>query len=218
MKFVHRLGALALSFALPISVIAQPALIGCGKNGDLAKLEMTGFVSTSPDGCPLLDDKEIYKVVEKFAVGTLFAWRLGIPNTCFSGSVGGTLTYNGIISNVSGEAQSAQRIFPVSANDVPATPGLFAVSTDGTLSAGAALTALRLSIDNKEAIILSDDRFLSNQFGRDAEDFLIIGSSGDLRFNGRLSGSAQLIPDFPNEGDLSISFDDISGSVCVKDK
>ena len=89
------------------------------------------------------------------------------------------------------------------------------------------MTALRMDINGSSADVLIDDHFLSTEIGDDTEDFLIVGSAGDLRLSGRLVGKGYLIPDFDEEGNLrslTIDFGEsndggyISGNVCVGTK
>jgi hypothetical protein len=108
--------------------------------------------------------------------------------------------------------ESAQRLFPV-----PGGQALFAVSTDETLQAGAAMTLLHLEGASQspgtplKLDILLDDHFLLDPFGVDAEDFNVVGSKGTYDVLGRMSAQGQVLSPFP----LIVSFE-ISGDVCLK--
>ena len=113
-------------------------------------------------------------------------------------------------------SESAQRLFPVPL--VQGGVNLFAASSDGTLQAGAAMTAIHLegedeNDDSYEFDVLLDDHFLVTSSGEDTEDFLVIGSRGDYQVKGRLTGRGQIISQ-PKEP-LEIQFQ-IDGFVCLQ--
>ncbi len=210
---------------------AQLPIIGCGKGATLALLSLTGSVSNTETFCPLLEDKESKKLVEKFGETTLFAFSIGIPYTCFSGEVSGFITYpsSGSTQLVGGTALSAQRLFPVPMEQSPDDSGLglAAASGDTTLQAGTAMTGLSLTIGYDKVSLLVDDHFLATPDSEspsgaiDTEDFRIAGSSGALQISGHLAGRGSLAFAATPSGQpyvAAIDFDDISGFVCVKPK
>ena len=195
--------------------------IGCPKNSSPASLILEGAVSSSGKECSLLQDKELRKLVDKFAAGTEFVWPI-YPETCFSGELSGSLTYlDGSSDQVYASAASAQRLFPIPS--AQGGIGFFANSKDSlppfglpSLRAGAAMTALDMTIGENTVVALVDDHFLSTELGDDTEDFLIVGSAGDLRLSGRLVGRGFLIPE--DDDSLTIVFTEVSGNVCVATK
>ena len=225
MNHIKSCTTLAFSFLLAsLSAIAYgstPTLISCGHNAVTTDLSIQAIAWTSMDDqyqptCPLLEEKETRKLVDKFGGGTTFAHPM-IPYTCLSGTVtGGALQLkNGNeieIDTTASHTESAQRLFPV-----PDGTGLFATSTYGTLQAGAAMTAIHLEgYDQAEGNsykfdLLLDDHFLiTPQDAKDTEDFLIVGSKGDYKFSGRLTGRGQIISQEP----LGIMFE-VTGTVCL---
>lgn len=225
MNHVISCTTLAFSFVLAsLSAIANdstPTSISCGNKAVTAYLSIQAEAWTSIDDqyqstCPLLEEKETRKLVDKFGGGTTFAHPV-IPYTCLSGMVtGGMLQLeNGseiAIDTNASHTESAQRLFPV-----PDGTGLFATSTYGTLQAGAAMTAIHLEGsdqaggDNYIFDLLLDDHFLITPLdGKDTEDFLIVGSKGDHKFSGRLTGRGQIISQQP----LGIMFE-VTGTVCM---
>ena len=212
-----------------VTATADPTVVGCPKNTQTKTLSLSGSVTSTFD-CELLEDNELLKLVNKFAAGTIFAYP-AIQGTCFSGELSGTLTdLDDNVLTVTASAASAQGCFPVpSSQAVLEGMGLAAESGDRgdgglpppSLAAGAAMTALRMDINGSSADVLIDDHFLSTEIGDDTEDFLILGSGGDLRLSGRLVGRGQLIPSFDGEDhltSLTIDFEYISGNVCVSTK
>jgi len=165
-------------------------------------------VQPAAGGCPLLEDEKLRKLVNKFAPQTTFAYPLFDQSygfsTCFTGMVtSGSLTLNYSENNrptltiINGRTESAQRLFPV-----PGGSNVYAASTDGSLQAGAAMTAVDLVVtgeDNKQQALklLIDDHFLvipTNSAVTDTEDFNIVGSagrlvSGRLRADGFITGA-----------------------------
>jgi hypothetical protein len=170
--------------------------------------------------CPLLEEKESRKLVDKYGGGTTFAHPF-IPYTCLSGAVtSGTLKFANreiVIKAASSFTESAQRLIPVPIGQ--GNVGLFATSADGTLQTGGAMTAVHLEGDDLEGgsykfDILLDDHFLINPVsGGDTEDFLILGSRGDYTISGRLTGRGQIISPQP----LGITFE-VTGTVCLTEK
>lgn len=228
MNFTNKNFAQIASLALLSSpaIANEPTLIGCGPKAELAHLSVQAEASTSLDNqwlpnCPLLEEKKLRKLVDRFGVGTMFAHPV-IPGFCLSGIVnGGTLQFIDRdtvvqIDTDSSYSESAQRLFPVPVNQ--GGVNLFAASSDGTLQAGAAMTAIHLegvddAGDSYEFDVLLDDHFLVTSSGEDTEDFLVVGSRGDYKVSGRLTGRGQIISQ-PQEP-LKIEFQ-IEGFVCLK--
>jgi hypothetical protein len=228
MNHVNFRTTLALSIALTsFSAMANPppppTSIGCSKRAISANLAIQAVAYTSIDdqfqlSCPLLEEKESRKLVDKFGGGTTFAHPF-IPGTCLSGAVtsGMLLLDDGTeieIDTTASYTESSQRLFPVPSDQ--GDVNLFATSEDGTLQAGAAMTAVHLegedtNGDSYKFDLLLDDHFLLTQFGEDTEDFLIVGSSGDYKASGRLTGKGQIISQQP----LGIMFE-VSGTLCLK--
>ena len=231
MNHVNFRTTLAFSIALSsFSAMANPpplpTSIGCSHKAISANLAIMAEAYTSIDdqfqpSCPLLEKKESRKLVDKFGGGTTFAHPL-IPGTCLSGAVtSGTLQLDdGIeieIDTTTSYTESSQRLFPV-----PADQGyvnLFATSEDGTLQAGAAMTAVHLEGEDTDGKsykfdLLLDDHFLLTQSGEDTEDFLIVGSRGDYTASGRLTGKGQIISQ-PPYGPLGIMFE-VRGTLCLQ--
>ncbi|MFZ0790133.1 MAG: hypothetical protein WAM94_10975, partial [Chromatiaceae bacterium] len=165
---------------------------------------MDGSVFNTGTFCPLLENKESSKLVGKYGETTLFAFSIGIPYTCFEGGVSGAITYlsSGSTDLVSGTALSAQRLFPVpTEQSLDVNFGLAAESVDLSLQAGAAMTALSLTIGGSKVALLVDDHFLATPVTdadgqitgvNDTEDFRIAGSSGAMQISGRLAGRGSL--------------------------
>jgi hypothetical protein len=227
MNHVNFRTMLAFSIALTsFSAIANPppppTSIGCSPKAISADLAIQAVAWTSVDdqlqlSCPLLEEKESRKLVDKFGVGTTFA-HPAIPGSCLSGIVtNGTLRLEDgseiQIDALASHTESAQRLFPV-----PSDQGgvnLFATSADETLQAGAAMTAVHLEGEDTNSNsykfdLLLDDHFLLTQYGEDTEDFLIVGSKGDFKVSGRLTGKGQIISQQP----LGIMFE-VTGTVCM---
>ena len=225
MNHVNLRTTLVFTIALAsFSVMADPTptSIGCSPRAVSAYLSIQAEASTSLDdqfqpSCPLLEEKKSRKLVNKFGDGTMFA-HPAIPGSCLSGTVtSGTLRLDDgseiEIDPMASNTESAQRLFPV-----PYDQGgvnLFAISTDGTLQAGAAMTAVHLEGEDSEGgsykfDLLLDDHFLITPSGEDTEDFLIVGSKGDYKVSGRLTGKGQIMSQWP----LSIMFE-VTGTVCL---
>jgi len=225
MNHINSRTALALSITLTsLSAIANPTptVIGCGPTAVSAYLSIQGEASTSLDNqfqpvCPLLEDKKSRKLVDRFGKGATFA-HPAIPGTCLSGTIiNATLQLDDgteiIIDPEESYTESAQRLFPVPSDQ--GAINLFATSTDGTFQAGAAMTAMHLEGNDEEGEdyefdLLLDDHFLVTPTGEDTEDFLIVGSKGDYKLRGRLTGQGQVISQWP----LGIIFQ-VTGAVCL---
>ena len=212
----------AVAFALISSSGVAATTIGCGPKAGAATLFVEATASTSMDGaestCPLLEDKELRKLVEKFGSGSTFAYP-SIPYSCLSGEITGATLAGDNLGTVNFDptlsySESAQRFFPVPSDQGDVS--IFALSRDATLQAGAAMTAVHLEgVDEDGEVfrldLLLDDHFLVNDTGEDVEDFLVLGSAGPHKVHGRLTGQGQVLSVFP----LIIDFE-ISGQVCVE--
>lgn len=237
MYLVSKRSALLVSIVLASSsavAATDPTTIGCPTGWTPATLLLNALAEGQND-CPLLDDPKLLKLVNKFGVGTTFAYP-AIPGTCLSGTVSdGTLEIKGeptihIDIDAASYSQSAQRLFPVpNGQGYPigtGSPNLFAWSTDWdiqnelppSLQAGAAMTVVHLEGTKNtggmvELDLVLDDHFLvSGLTGADTEDFNVVGSKGDYKVSGRLTGNGQIILD-PSL--LIVDFA-ISGTVCLQ--
>jgi hypothetical protein len=128
MYLVSKRSALLVSIVLASSsAVADenlaPTTIGCptGWTAATLLLDAVAVDAVAVDqyyDCPLLQDKNLRKLVNKFGVGTTFAYP-AITGTCLSGTVnnGGTLEIaDGPIISIDAAksySQSAQRLFPV---------------------------------------------------------------------------------------------------------
>ena len=201
--------------------------IGCKKNATNAQLwiEATVITSIGAEGqptCPLLEDKELRKLVNKFGAGTTFAF----PDTnylegysCLSSmELDGELLLENDLDNpvaLQGYSESGQRLFPVPDPGEPEgqTQDVFVTSADGTLQGGAAMTAVHLKGEDGTSFdVLLDDHFFITPFTGDTEDFIVVGSRGDYEVSGRLSGQGVILSETPLIIDLVIS-----GFVCLTD-
>lgn len=225
MNFIDSTSTLVFSIALASSaaMATEPpqtptTQIGCSKHADSALISFSAEAWTSMDNktyqstCPLLENKALRKFVDKFAVGTVFA-HPAIPYTCLSGEIEeGTIEiYEETvdIDAMNSYSESAQRLSPV-----PLAQGgisLFATSGDGTLKTGAAMTAVHLEAGDYTFDLLVDDHFLLTDSGEDTEDFSIVGSKGDYKVSGRLTGRGQIISQEP----LGIQFT-VTGNICLE--
>lgn len=188
---------------------AQP--VACPPGYTSAAVDIDVNVSTSA-ACPLLDDRELRKLVDKFGTGYTFAG----PGTCMSGTIlsGSTITAGGKQIAVQGSTESAQRYLPEGAA-VYGSPSLFL--DGGGFISGAAMTVVSLSLSNpKSALTLVlDDRFTINKTsGLDTEDMLVLGSSGNFAATGRLVATGYSIPD--EYGSTHLSPLSVSGTLCMK--
>lgn len=215
---------------------ADPTTIGC-PSGWIPAVLLVYATATASSGCPLLLDKEPRELINKFGVGTAFAYP-AIPGTCLSGSLDATppstLTVGGVEYQLDPElsySESAQRLFPVpdgqgfpigtdfdgsSVTYLGGSPNLLALdeaNIPADLQAGAAMTVFHLegTGGSFSLDLISDDHFLLNPDGDDVEDFHVIGSAGDGLASGRFTGNGRTIRVSP----LTISFE-ISGRVCLK--
>jgi hypothetical protein len=209
-----RLWPLTLSLALGSPLVMAGDWIKCPGPAEerAAILSLEGEVSLRTD-CPLLQDQTLLKLVNEFAVGTVFAWPQS--TSCFSGPVEGTLTYDDdptMPLYVEGTANSTHRLFPVPDGGLDQET----ISDDGTFAAGSAITAVNLRIDGETADILVDGHFLSTVTSEslqlaDTEDLLIIGQRGERKLRGRLQGRGLL-----DQTSYTIAFTDMTGHVCFK--
>ena len=218
---VFATGPLVAAQAQPL-----PTVIDACPNGyQPALIDVELEVSTAPD-CPLLEDNRLRRLVNRFGTGNVFAYPAA-PGTCVSGTgLTGTITFlgNGTSINVVGYSESAQRLFTeADAIDSQSSPLFIAGLTDALtpFASGAAMTVVTLQNDLTEdpfeMTIVMEDRFsldLSSYPFIDTEDFRIIGSRGDKKAIGRLTGTAEIYlpPPLPlNQVPLTVS-----GAVCVK--
>ena len=175
-------------------------------------------ISTS-EACPLLEDKKLRKYVDKFGVGSIFAYP-AVEGTCVSGeNLVGTITMfeTGETIEVEGYSESAQRLFSEAdaiGNSLFITG--FSDTTNAPFASGAAMTIVSLKgINNsfKLDIVLAD-RFTIDYSSYpfvDTEDFLVLGAAGDLKVTGRLNGSAEIY-----NSPLTNEPFSVSGIICVK--
>lgn len=213
------------SFSAMANPPPPPTSIGCSHKATSATLAFEAEAYTSIDdqfqpSCPLLEEKKSRRLVNKFGDGATFAHPF-IPGTCLSGTVtSGTLQLDGeteiTIDTTASYTESAQRLFPVPVSQGQGSVGLFATSEDGSLQAGAAMTAVHLESEDKnyKFDLLLDDHLLVTQSGEDTEDFLIVGSRGDYKASGRLTGKGQIISQPPTHP-LGIMFK-VSGTLCLE--
>jgi hypothetical protein len=213
----------AAIYAVSTSLFAQsmPTVIDqCPKGYEPAYVEVDLFVSTN-ETCPLLEDRELRKLVEKFGTGSTFAYP-AVPGTCVSGTgLSGSITLlqRGTIIEVEGYSESAQRLF-VEAEAVGDSLFISGINEDGKpFASGAAMTVVSLQgVDSDLNLdLVLADRFTidySTYPFLDTEDFSVAGSKGDWAVAGRLSGSAQIF-DVPPEPIRDAPFN-VSGYLCLK--
>lgn len=199
---------------------ATPSTVKCPKKHVPAEINLTLEVSTRVD-CPLLEDKKFQKLLKKFTFGSVYAYPT-IPETCVSGeNLKGTVLLKGKRIQVDGNTESAQRIFPeaIRIGDSLFVTGISS-KTNAPFASGAAITFVSVSgIDEHfDAELLLSDRFtldFSSWPIINTEDFLVIGSNGDLKqATGRLIGTAEIISPPPTPLDR-VPFK-ITGTICVK--
>lgn len=191
---------------------AQTVISQCPKGHDAVVVSVTAKVSTSAE-CPLLQDKQLRKLVDKNFFGTAFAWP-AVPGTCLSGR-----ELSGFVGpvEVTGTTESAQRLFPEAAAVNPGNGGLLLIgsSMDGLpFLSGAAATIVSLQGESLDLRLVLSDRFTVNLVdGTDTEDFEIIGADG-ASVTGRLKGQAAVNspPGAPFE---NVEFT-VQGPICIK--
>lgn len=201
------------------SAIAQPTVIAeCPKGHQATFVDVTASVSTSA-GCPLLTDKNLRKLVDKYFFGTAFAYP-AVPGTCLSGrNLTGTV---GSVA-VTGSTESAQRFFPEAAAIDGANGGLAMTGFSdltGVMSlpffSGAAATVVSLQGESLDMTLVLSDRFTVNlATGEDTEDFEVVGADG-ASVTGRLQGQAS-ITSAHGEPFQDVPFS-VSGPICIKSK
>jgi hypothetical protein len=243
MHTVNKCSALLALLVLASSsaLAADPTTIGCPTGWTPAELLVYATTIRS-SGCPLLLDKEPRKSINKFGVGSTFAYP-AIPDTCLSGSLStdmttpSTLTVGGVEYQLDPDlsySESAQRLFPVpdgqgfpigtdfngtSVTDLDGSPNLFAWDAiPASLQAGAAMTVFHVegtsgTGDSISLDLVSDDHFLLNAYGVDVEDFNVVGSSSGWLASGRFTANGNTVALEP----LTIDFE-ISGQLCLKAK
>jgi hypothetical protein len=196
----------------------------CPKGFAPAAVDITLQVSTSLD-CPLLEDEELRKLVDKFGVGSVFAYP-AVVGSCFSGSnLEGTITMLKTDQTiyVEGYSESAQRLFAEA--EAVGNPLFISGTSDNTtgspFASGAAMTVVSLKgiSTSFELDLVLADRFTIDYSDWlppfvDTEDFLVVGAKGDLTVSGRLNGSAE-ISSFPGSPFYKEPLS-VSGIICVK--
>lgn len=201
------------------TLFAQTAINTCAPGYIPAVVDIQATVSTAA-GCPLLQDRELRRLVDKYATGYTFA-HPAVPGSCMSGSVtSGTITLpNQAPIPVSGRTESAQRYLPEAAALYgPAAVPLFI--NGGSFVSGAAMTVVSLRQSNSTPTLnlVLDDRFTIN-YGAgapfpDTEDFLVVGSTGNFSVTGRLTGTTGINPNA--DGSIAPSQFSVAGTICVK--
>lgn len=184
-----------------------------------ATVELTLQLSHVLD-CPMLEDRSTRRLVNRFAVGSEYAYP-AVPGTCLVGSnVTGqvTLLNSGHRILVEGSTASAQRLFPeAKAID----NGLFVsgMNLAGPFGSGATTSVVTL-VGTSEFFfvqIVTEDRFTidySAYPAKDTEEFTILGSRGVRNVIGRLVGTAD-IHTGPNEPVANETVN-ITGNVCMR--
>jgi hypothetical protein len=200
-----------------------PTIIGCPSGFTPATVSINLDISTNLLGCPLLEDKELRKLIDKFGVGSVFAYP-AIPFTCVSGTnLTGTIKIGNKDIAVDGFSESAQRLFPEAAALDPENP-LFIIGVAGPslqvpFASGAAMTVVSLTGESGSFsldLVLADRFSINNSIfpAVDTEDFLVVGAKGDYAAVGRLTGFAQIDaqPGAPLENEPLT----VSGTICLK--
>lgn len=199
---------------------SQTVIEDCPNGRKPAVVDLEAIVSASPTGCPLLEQENLRKLVDKNMSGTEFAYPF--PGSCLSGVIiGGTIeTKRGSI-HVTGTTESAQRYFPEALAVSPSLGGVFltGMSLDGIpFASGAAVTAVILKGVNQplDLTLLMSDRFtirLDSYPLIDTEDFEVVDAIG-ASITGRLTGIAQVF------NSLSDPIEDapftVQGKICMK--
>jgi hypothetical protein len=218
MKISSKFILLALGFGATSNLFAQTTINTCPTGYTPAVVNIQASVSTATN-CPLLEDPELRKFIERYASGTTFAYPNPDPmvsGTCMSGEiVTGTITLpNQTPIAVRGRTESAQRFFPEAA-----ALGNPLLMNGVTFVSGAAYTVVSLTgASSKFKLNLAfSDRFTVN-YGvfpfRDTEDMLVVGSSGNFSVTGRLTGTAEIFTP-PGMPIVNAPFT-VAGSLCVK--
>jgi len=202
-----------------VGVQAQaPTTIGCPTGTVPTQVDIQLLLDTTAN-CPLLEDKALRKLVDRFAVGTTFAYP-AVPGTCAAGSdLTGTITPTGSSPiAVTGQTWSAQTLFPEAAalsNGLnPLT--IFGTAQDGRpFMAGAAITVASIRSTSgllRLDLVLSDRFAVDLATGLDTEDFQILGSGGLAGVTGKLTGVAMIAPGQP----IVDAPMEIEGTICMK--
>jgi hypothetical protein len=198
---------------------AQTAIADCPQGHEAAQIYVKATVSTNLDGCPLLEQKELRKLVDKNLSGTVFAYPL-VPGTCVSGTITeGTIKTDEGTVNVSGTTESAQRFFPEALAVNPSGGGVFlaAFSQDNIpFASGAAATIVSVQGVDLDLQLVLSDRFslkLDSFPIIDTEDFEVVGAEG-ASATGRLTGIAEIYQ-FPPEAIDNAQFT-VQGQICIK--
>lgn len=219
------LGASASLYAQePPTVIDQ-----CPGEFKSAEVNLTISVSANDTDCPLLKKKELRKLVDKFGVGSIFAYP-AVPGTCLSGTgLNGSIVIHGdhdhdrdvSIEVTGGYSESAQRLFPEAEALDGNSPLFINGSTMGGIPfvSGSAMTVVSLTGDDDfNMTLVLDDRFSIN-FSIypfvDTEDFLIVGTKGIYEAKGRLNGTAKILAPPPALLE-NVEFK-IFGKICLKE-
>lgn len=198
---------------------AQTPITGCPKGLQTAAVHVTASASTNLTGCPLLEDKRLRSLINKFgAGGTVFAYP---EFPCLSGTVlSGTVIMQKKTFNVTGSTESAQRFFPEALAVNPSGYGVFLTGlSDSNIPfvSGAAMTVVSLK-DNNQSFTLDlvlSDRFTINLSARpfvDNEDFDVVGTDKATAV-GRLTGVAEI--DGDPTGPLTDVVFNINGEICL---
>ena len=204
-----------------VSAQPYPTTIACPEKYEKVQVQLQALVSTSSEGCPLLDDGELRKLVDKFLPGMTFAYP-AVPGTCLSGTItGGVVVTEGGPISVTGTTESAQRFFPEALAVNPTNGGVFlnGVSADGIqFASGAAATIVSLQGTDApfDLQLVVSDRFTVQFDGypfRDTEDFEIVGAKG-ASVLGRLVGQAEI--DQPPGQPIANARFIAQGEICIK--
>jgi len=203
------------------NAVAQTPIAKCPNGYESTAVNISATVSTREEGCPLLKDKELRKLVDKYLTGSVFAYP-DIPGTCLSGEISeGSITIGGQTLAVSGSTESAQRFFPEAAAVDPGNRGLliFDFTVDNrpfVLGAAATIVTLQGADSEFNLRLVLDDRFgvtLTPTFEVvDTEEFTVIGAEG-ASVRGRLMGTATLGGFPPPIQNAAFT---VAGDLCMK--
>ena len=220
-RVINCLGLTAGLFGATFNAAAQTAIGECPGGYKPVYVDISATVSTNTEGCPLLEEKKLRKLVDRYLTGSVFAHPL-VPGTCLSGVISeGTMTMAGEARRVVGRTESAQRFFPEAAAVNPQYGGLFVagMSDEGkTFIAGAAATVVILRGTDSDVSLglVLDDRFsVSPSDGYpslDIEDFNVVGAVG-ASVRGRLRGTASLFSPAPPIANAEFA---VEGNICLK--